>query len=81
MKNPFKSKAETKAPETKIQQPVQIVIKDTERVKAALELAKAVNKLAGVIEGIGVSATVTNCHFTGIGDGHGLSIVSNLDEI
>jgi hypothetical protein len=41
--------------------PVHVVLNDSGRVKAALELAQAVNRLAGVIAGSAATVHISDC--------------------
>jgi hypothetical protein len=63
---------------TKNTDPISIEINDTKRVEAALELARAINKLADVVAGQTANVAITGCTFKGIQKHPGILIKSSL---
>lgn len=60
------------------QPPVEILIKDSPRVQAALNLSEAIKDLAHVIRGHVVEVSISDCHFNCTGGKSAIHIDAEL---
>jgi hypothetical protein len=80
-----KEKMKPKSTESKTEDktesdPIHVVVNDTMRIEAALNLSEAIKSLAGVIAGQTISVTIRDCTVNNA-SGAGISVGTRIDEV